>query len=171
MFWARIQKLCKTTFWRLQRPDIRSRPKNNSRATLLRRSDNGFGPGARYCSKRLSGGFKNKIFGPDPKIVRAPYFWAVLAMVLGQELEDKGHRSDRVPRRDPKNTFSPAHFWGMSLAKSQFWVCKHYRSNRALRKAPKKTSSHRALWKGSKNTFSPDHFCRMYVTKSQFRAC
>ena len=54
---------------------------------FLSRSGNSFGSGARNTSKRLSGGSKNHIFGPDPKIGRAPCFWAVLAIVLGQEPE------------------------------------------------------------------------------------
>ena len=71
----------------LPKADFGFRPKNGSRAILLNRSGNCFRPGLRNGSKRASGDSKNDIFGSHRKMVRAPYFWAVLAMVLGQEPE------------------------------------------------------------------------------------
>ena len=64
-FWARSLRYFKTAFWKLQKSDIRSRPKNGSRAMKITRSGNGFGTRARNASKQLSGGSKNKILGPD----------------------------------------------------------------------------------------------------------
>ena len=86
-FWAKGQKCLKTSFWRFQKPDIRSRPKNGSRAMKMTRSGNGFGPGAGNALKRPYGSSKNQIFGPDRKMARAQWKWVVLAMVLSQELD------------------------------------------------------------------------------------
>ena len=70
-FWARGQKCFKTAFWRLQKPKIRSRSKNGLRAMKISCSGNGFEPRTRNGLKKLSGGSRNQIFGPDRKIVRA----------------------------------------------------------------------------------------------------
>ena len=40
-----FKKVAKTAFWRRQKPYIRSRPKNGSRAMKMNRSGNGSGPG------------------------------------------------------------------------------------------------------------------------------
>ena len=66
-FWARNQKCFNPALWRFQKPDIRSRLKNSSRAMFLKSSGNSFGPGTTNASKRLSGGSKNQIFGLDQK--------------------------------------------------------------------------------------------------------
>ena len=71
----------------VQKPDIRSRPKNGSRAMKMSRSGNGFGPGPRNALKQLSAGSKNQTFGLNQKMDRAQWKWAVLAIVLSQELE------------------------------------------------------------------------------------
>ena len=54
------QDASKTATWSLQKPDIRSRSKNCSRAMKMSRSGNGFAPGIRNASKRPSGGHKNQ---------------------------------------------------------------------------------------------------------------
>ena len=93
-FWAVLTivldqepEMLQTAFWKFQKLDIWSRPKNRSRAKFLNRSGNSFGPGTRNASKHFSGGSKNQIFALDLKIARALCFWAVLAIVLGQEPE------------------------------------------------------------------------------------
>ena len=85
--WGQAPESRQNDFWTVQKPDIRSRLKNNSRAMFLSSSGNSFGSGTRNGWKRLSGGFKNQIFGLDPKIGRAPCFWADLTIVLGQKPE------------------------------------------------------------------------------------
>ena len=85
--WGQEPESRQNDFWTVQKPNIRSRPKNNSRAMFLSPSGNSFGSGTRNGWKRLSGGFKNQIFGLDPKIGRAPCFWADLTIVLGQKPE------------------------------------------------------------------------------------
>ena len=65
---------------------------------FLSRSGNIFEPGTRNASKRFSGGSKNQIFALDLKIVRAPCFWAVLAIVLGPEPEMLENGFVEVPK-------------------------------------------------------------------------
>ena len=66
-FVARSQKCLKTAFWRLQRPHVRSRPKNGSRAMKIRSSGNSFRPEARNLLKRHAGSFQKPDIRSRPK--------------------------------------------------------------------------------------------------------
>ena len=48
--WGKEPEMLQNDFWRFQKPNIRSRSKNSSRAMFLSRSDNSFGPGTRNAS-------------------------------------------------------------------------------------------------------------------------
>ena len=74
-FWAMIQKCFKTAFWSIQKPNIRSRPKNGSRAMKMSRSGNGFEPGARHPSKGWFGKSKHvsKNYARIPPCFKNPY--------------------------------------------------------------------------------------------------
>ena len=48
--WGQEPEMFQNDFWRFQKPHIRSRSKNSSRAMFLSRSDNSFGPGTRNAS-------------------------------------------------------------------------------------------------------------------------
>ena len=56
-----LMKRKRKVFRRLQKPDIRSRPKNGSRAMILSHSGNGFGPRHRNASERYSDDSNNQI--------------------------------------------------------------------------------------------------------------
>ena len=48
--WGKEPEMLQNDFWRFQKPNIRSRSKNSSRAMFLTRSDNSFGLGTRNAS-------------------------------------------------------------------------------------------------------------------------